>query len=88
VRRSVVVFRQPGAEDMKPSDLFGVLVRTIGLLITMGALLLIVVATVHLVLRGPGFLEGYLYGVPGLFVGVYFLSGAESLVNAVYPKEP
>ncbi len=72
---------------MKPVELFGVIVRTIGLLVTMGALLLFLVATVHLVCGGPGFLEGYLFGFPGLFVGIYFLSGAEALVNAVYPKE-
>jgi len=73
---------------MKPAELFGVIVRTIGRLIAMIALLLIVVETVHLVAGGPGFFEGYLYGVPGLFVGIYFLSGAESLVNSVYPKQP
>jgi hypothetical protein len=73
---------------MKPVELFGVIVRTIGLFVAIGALFLIFVATVHLVLGGPGFLEGYLYGVPNLFVGVYFLSGAELLVKAVYPKEP
>ncbi|MGA2620644.1 MAG: hypothetical protein ABSF26_23725 [Thermoguttaceae bacterium] len=73
---------------MKPVELFGVIVRTIGLLVTMCAVFLIFVATVHLVLRGPGFIEGYLLGVPGLFIGIYFLSGAELLVNSVYPKEP
>jgi hypothetical protein len=72
---------------MKPIELFGVIVRTIGLLVAMGALLMILVATVHLVLWGPGFLQGYLYGVVGLFVGIYFLSGAELMVKAVYPKE-
>ena len=54
----------------------------------MFALFLIVAETVHLVAEGPGFFEGYLYGVPGLFVGIYFLSGAELLVNSVYPKQP
>jgi hypothetical protein len=73
---------------MKPAELFGVIVRTIGLLNTIGALFLIFVATVHLAFGGPGFLEGYLYGVPGLFVGLYFISGAALLVNSVYPKEP
>jgi hypothetical protein len=73
---------------MKPAELFGVIVRTVGLLLVLFALFLIVVATVHLVAKGPDFLEGYLCGVPGLFVGIYFLSGAELLVNSVYPKQP
>lgn len=73
---------------MKPAELFGVIVRTIGLLATMGAVFLLFVATVHLAFNGPAFLEGYLYGVPGLFVGVYLRSGAELLVNSVYPRAP
>jgi hypothetical protein len=73
---------------MKPVELFGVIVRTIGLLVTMAALLQIFAATVHLFLGRPGFLEGCLFGVPGLFLGLYFLSGAELLVDSVYPKEP
>lgn len=73
---------------MKPVELFGVIVRSVGLLVTMTALFLILMATVHSVFNGPGFFEGYLFGVPGLFVGLYFLSGAELLVKSVYPKEP
>ncbi len=75
---------------MKPVELFGVIVRTVGLLITVGAMFWIFVATVHLILERPVslVLEVYLYGVPGLFVGLYFLSGAELLVRSVYPKEP
>ena len=73
---------------MKPVEMFGVMVRSIGLLIAMGALLQIFVATVNLVFGERGFFEGYLFGVPALFVGIYLLSGAELLVNAVYPKEP
>jgi hypothetical protein len=63
---------------MKPSELFGVVVRTIGLLIVLEAVSLICVATLHIVLRI----------VLSLFVGVYFLSGAESLVDLVYPSPP
>ncbi len=73
---------------MKPVELFGVIVRTIGLLVALGSLAWIFAATMHLVLGGPGFFEGYLYGIPGLFIGVYFLSGAELLVSSVYSKEP
>jgi hypothetical protein len=70
---------------MKPSELFGVVVRTIGLIVAMGAVFAIFVATVRIVLHGPRFFEGFLFGIPGLFLGVYFLSGAELLVKSVYP---
>ncbi len=73
---------------MKPAEMFGVVVRTIGLLMTLGALSSFFVATMNLVLGGPGFLGGFLYGIPGMFLGLYFLSGAELLVNAVYPRAP
>jgi hypothetical protein len=73
---------------MKPAEMFGVMVRTIGLLVTMGALFLISVITMELIFKGLGVVEGYLLGLLGMFIGLYFLSGAELLVKAVYPKEP
>lgn len=73
---------------MKPAELFGVIVRTIGLLSALGGLFLVFLATVHVAFNGPGFFEGYIYGVPGLFVGVYLLSGAKLLINSVYPTGP
>jgi hypothetical protein len=73
---------------MKPVELFGVIVRTIGLLVAMGSLSSMCVHLISVVVGGPGSLGGLLLGIPGLFVGIYFLSGAELLVDSVYPKEP
>ncbi|MGD0655967.1 MAG: hypothetical protein ABSA16_16645 [Thermoguttaceae bacterium] len=73
---------------MKPSDLFGVVVRTLGLLLLMGSLWLLFWAFLNLVMGGPGSTIGLMItAIPPLFVGVYFLGGAKGLVYLTYQDE-
>jgi hypothetical protein len=73
---------------MKPSDIFGVVVRSLGLVLVLGALAILFFAFLNLFLGGPGNILGMLIcAIPQLFVGVWFLSGAESLVRLAYQKE-
>ncbi len=73
---------------MKPSELFGVLVRTVGLVVTLSALGLIGLAILSAVMGGPESVLGLLIrGIPTLLVGLWLLSGAEWLVRLVYRSE-
>jgi hypothetical protein len=73
---------------MKPSDLFGVAVRTLGLMLLVGSLYPIYWAFLSLVMGGPGSFIGILImAIPPLFIGVYFLSGAKGLVYLTYQDE-
>ncbi len=73
---------------MKPSDLFGVVVRSLGLLLLLGSLWLLFWALLNLVLGGPASVIGMIIlAIPPLFVGVYFLGGAKGLVYLAYQEE-
>ena len=73
---------------MKPSELFGVVVRSVGLLLTLSAMWCVFWAIVNLVLGGPTSTVGMLIvGIPVLLVGTWLLLGASDLADAVYGKE-
>jgi drug/metabolite transporter (DMT)-like permease len=73
---------------MKPSEVFGVVVRSIGLLLVMGVLWAFYWAFLSLILGGPGNVLGILIvSIPALFVGVWFLSGPKSLISIAYQEE-
>jgi hypothetical protein len=65
---------------IKPSDVFGIVVRTVGLLLLLG------VAILSLPLRGPyNVAELIVFGFPTLVVGLWLLRGAPLLVSFAYP---
>ena len=75
---------------MKPSELFGVVVRSLGLLIVMCAVwsLIWVIFTCMLGGPAPNNVVGVIVnGILSLFVGIWFLSGASGLVSVAYPEE-
>ena len=73
---------------MKPSELFGVVVRSVGLVIVLSAMSVLFYAILNLVLGGPASVVGlFLIGVPPLLVGFWLLFGASDLASAVYPKD-
>lgn len=73
---------------MNASDLFGVIVRTIGLLMLLAALWQISWALLNLVGGGPGNAVALLLsGIPTLLLGWWFLRGARWLVSCAYAKE-
>jgi len=73
---------------MKPSDVFGVVVRTVGLVVTLMGLWRIGYAILDLVGGGPGGAAGLLItGVPELLVGLWLLRGAKPLVQFAFPEE-
>ncbi len=73
---------------MKPSDIFGIVVRTVGLIVTMTALWTLGWAMLNLAGGGPGNAPGLLIaGIPELLVGLWLLRGARSLVRFAFPQE-
>jgi hypothetical protein len=73
---------------MKPSDVFGVAVRTIGLILLLASLWLFFWAFLNLVMGGPSSVIGMIIlAIPPLFVAVYFLGGAKGLVYLAYQDE-
>ncbi|MGW8255939.1 MAG: hypothetical protein ACWGMZ_00485 [Thermoguttaceae bacterium] len=73
---------------MKPADLFGVVIRSLGLLFLMWGLWSLFLAFLQLLLGGPGNVLSMTIGsIPALFVGIWFLSGAKSLVYLAYQEE-
>ncbi len=73
---------------MKPAEIFGVVVRTIGLLMTMIALAQTLFALLVTVLGGPANGPGLLiFSLPALVVGIWLLRGAKAVVWFAYPDE-
>ena len=71
---------------MKPSEAFGVVIRSVGLLLILAALWVLFGAILTLVLGGPGgFIGSLIGGMPMLFVGIWLLGGAPSIVSISYP---
>ena len=74
---------------MKPSDIFGIVVRTVGLVIALMGLWTIGWAIVNLVGGGPGGAVGLLVpGILELLAGLWLLRGAKPLVHFAFPQEP
>lgn len=73
---------------MKPSELFGVVIRTIGLLLLMSAVSQIIWAMVNMIGGGPGNAAVMLLiGIPCFLVGSWFLRGAPILVSYAYKTD-
>ena len=73
---------------MKPSELFGVVVRSVGLLLTVLAMCVFFGAFASLVLRGPASVVGLLIiGIPQLLLGIWLLLGASNLAASLYSNE-
>lgn len=67
---------------MKPAELFGVVIRTIGLLLLVSAVSQILWALINLIGGGPGNAAVMLLiGIPCFLVGSWFLRGAPILVS-------
>ncbi len=71
---------------MKPSDLFGVVVRSLGLL-TMLSLWILFWVAITLLFRERALVAVMIGAVPLLFVGIWLLGGAPGLVSIAYPEE-
>ena len=63
---------------MKPSEAFGVVVRSAGLLLLVSTANMLLMAVAQ-----PGFL---FLAIPMLVIGIWFLRGAPVLVNFAYPE--
>ena len=73
---------------MRPAELFGVVVRTIGLLLVLSSFWMLLFGLLGLVLGGPGEVVGLLfYGLPVFLLGIWLLCGAKSLVRIAYPDD-
>jgi len=66
---------------MKPSDIFGVIVRTLGLLMAVTA-----IRTGLYWLRASSVLHAIMFGIPYLFITAYLIRGAPHLLKFSYPK--
>ncbi len=74
---------------MKPAELFGVVVRSVGLVLVLWALWLLFWALLNIIGGGSeNVLEMLLNAFLAVFMGVWFLGGAPIIVNWTYPKEP
>jgi len=70
---------------MKDVEIFGIIVRTAGLIVALIALGYLLPAILSLIFGGPrAFL--LFYGIPGLIVGLWLLRGAETIVSFAFPK--
>lgn len=72
---------------MRPSELFGVAVRLVGLLLILAAILQFFAGLVDLALGGPGGLlaAAAFIGLPALVLGVVLIGCAAAIVRVVYP---
>ena len=64
---------------MKPSDIFGIVVRTVGLVMALVALSSFIRAIVQ-----PALL---LYEIPALLLGLWLLRGGKAVVSFAFPEE-
>jgi hypothetical protein len=72
---------------MTNRDVFEIIVRTVGLMITLAAAWLILLGLFGLI-SASGQVTGLLfYGIPALFVGLWLLRGARSIVSFAFSKD-
>ena len=72
---------------MTNRDVFEIIVRTVGLMITLAAAWLILLGLFGLI-SASGKVAGLLfYGIPALFVGLWLLRGARSVVSFAFSKD-
>ena len=72
---------------MKPVDVFGIIVRTVGLIITLGIAWRMCVSITMLLGGSWADLMNLLFYIPLLLVSLWLLHGAHALVNFAYPGE-
>ena len=73
---------------MKPVESFAIVVRTVGLIVTLAAAAILFWALLNLVLGGPASAGGIIMvGGPMLLVGLWLLRGAPPLLAYAFPKE-
>ncbi len=73
---------------MKPVDTFGIVVRTVGLIVCLAAAAILFWALLNLVLGGPANAGGMIIvGGPILLFGLGLLRGAPPLLAFAFPKE-
>ncbi|MGQ0637073.1 MAG: hypothetical protein ACT4QC_20885 [Planctomycetaceae bacterium] len=73
---------------MNSRDVFGVVIRTVGLLLVLPGTFCVLYALLAIVGGGPPQIIALLLpGVPALLVGIWFLRGAAWLVAFAYPRE-
>ena len=71
---------------MKPEEVFGIIVRTIGLLMLIPASLSAAYGLLGLLMGGPAqTIVTLVFSVPAVLVGLWMVRGAESLVEFAYP---
>jgi hypothetical protein len=77
-----------GKLEMKPSETFGVVVRSVGLVIVVMAGGTLGFALLTIVMGGPASAGGLMIlGFPPLCAGLWLLRGAPGLVAFAYPDE-
>jgi hypothetical protein len=74
-------------EDMKDIEVFGIVVRSVGLIVTLASAWVICLSLLSLVMGGPGIIGGLIYGIPGLLVGLWLLRGARSIASFAFSKD-
>ena len=73
---------------MTNRDVFEIIVRTVGLIITLAAAWLILLGLIGLISGASGQFAGSLfYGIPALLVGLWLLRGARSIVTFAFSKD-
>lgn len=72
---------------MKPSEVFGVVIRAIGLVVVVWAVGILGFALMNLVGGGPASVVGLsIIGIPVLLFGLWLLRGAPAVVRFAYPS--
>jgi len=73
---------------MTNRDVFEIIVRTVGLMITLAAAWQILLGLFGLISGALAQFAGSLfYGIPALFVGLWLLRGARSIVSFAFSKD-
>jgi len=73
---------------VKPVEVFAIVVRTVGMIVSLAAAAILFWALLNLVLGGPANPVGMIIiGVPILLVGLWLLRGAPSLLAYAFPKD-
>ncbi len=73
---------------MRPADVFGVVVRSVGLVLLVVSVPPLCFGVLGLVLGGPGQTFGVMiFSAPGVFAGLWMLRGAQLMVDFAYSGE-
>jgi hypothetical protein len=71
---------------MKPTQVFGIVVRSIGLFVVVASMGFLIPGMLSLVMGGP--MTGLLfYGVPTFIIGLWLLRGPRIIISLAYPGE-